>query len=162
MVRLTILAVLTFFCIQPAIAAEETKGGQAVFKVDRNVFAAGIHFDGKGKCLAVGGVSLKAWYVAGFPAEIPHFESCTTISSTTTKGEVEIDLSIVDKHGDRLLRVDGVLDLGIDGKASQAIDWDHLKVPEAGTYHFVVKVENKEVARFPMTFKMGKKKRKRG
>ena len=138
---------------------KKTKPG--IFKVEQHLFAHAAHFDGKGHCQAVGKVALKSWWVRGLPAEIPHFETCTTVSSKTHKGEVDIDLAIISKDGDRLLRVGGVLDLGIDGRASQAIDWDHLVVPAAGIYFMQIKIEGNEVARFAMPFKKRKAKKKK-
>jgi hypothetical protein len=95
----------------------------------------------------------------GFPAEVPPFETCTTISSKTARGEVEFKLAIISKNKEEILVVDGVLDLGIDGRASQAIDWDHVKIPAGGIYHMVVEVEGKRIRKFPMKFAL-KKRRK--
>jgi hypothetical protein len=113
-------------------------------------------------CKAAGKRQLRAWYVAGFPAEIPPFESCTTISSSTTSGDVSIELTIFDPRGRSILRIDGVLELPEDGKASQAVDWDHVKIPSPGKYFMEVKIEDKKVGRFPMLFKKrgGRRRRK--
>jgi hypothetical protein len=131
------------------------------FKVERHLFAKSVYTDNKGMCQAQGKMQLKAWYVRGFPAEIPPFESCTTISSSTTSGDVDIELTIEDSKSRSILRIDGVLDLPENGKSSQAIDWDHLKIPAPGKYFMVIKVEGQKVGRFPMLFKKrGGKKRK--
>ena len=130
------------------------------YKVEQHIFARSVHIDREGRCKKAANTQIKAWYVLGFPANIPPFESCTTIASKTARGEVDIKLSIVSKDKENVLIVDGVLDLGIDGKASQAIDWDHLKIPAGGIYHMVIEVEGKKIARFPMRFAL-KKKRKR-
>ncbi|MBW1810051.1 MAG: hypothetical protein JRJ87_17775 [Deltaproteobacteria bacterium] len=154
--------IVVIFAFSYAFADDDPKESKPdMFKVEQHLFAHAAHFDGKGQCQAVGKVALKSWWVRGFPAEIPHFETCTTISSKTRKGEIDIDLAVVSKDGDRLLRVGGVLDLGIDGRASQAIDWDHLVVPAAGTYFMQIKIEGNEVARFAMQFKKRKAKKRK-
>ncbi len=129
------------------------------FEVEQHLFARSVHIDREGHCQKTANTRIKTWYVLGFPAEIPPFESCTTIASKTARGEVEIKLSIVSKDKQSVLVVDGILDLGIDGKASQAIDWDHVKIPAGGIYHMLIEVEGKRVAKFSMRFAL-KKKRK--
>jgi hypothetical protein len=142
-----------------ASAKDAPKQKAKRFKVERNLFASSVHVDQDGLCQTASGVKLKAWYVAGFPAEIPAFESCTTISSASARGGVDIELAIVDRKKRTLLKVDGILDLGSDGRASQAIDWDHLEIPSAGTYYLVVRVEGKVSGRFPMRFRLRGSKR---
>jgi len=143
---------------------EETETEEKIkhhFKVNKHLFATSVYADAKGMCKAMGDRQLKAWYVLGFPAEIPPFESCTTISSKTTHGDVDIELTVEDKNGRSILRIDGVLELPEDGKASQAVDWDHLKIPAPGKYFMVVEIEGQKVGRFPMIFKQKKGRRKR-
>lgn len=158
--RLSILAGLLAAIPVLGSAKEPGKKPREEYMVSSHLFARSVGFDKQGHCRAVGGVSLKSWHVPGFPAEIPHFESCTTVSSSTTKGEVDFVFSIVDKDGERLQRVDGVLDLGEEGQASQAIDWDHLKIPSAGVYFFTIKIGDREVGRVPMRFQLRKAGRK--
>jgi hypothetical protein len=149
-----------FFCLlSSSVSAQEDASGEREhkYKVDRHLFASNIHIGRDGLCEPSKNTQIKAWYVLGFPAEIPPFESCTTISSKTARGEVEFKLAIVGKDKTSILAVDGVLDLGIDGKASQAIDWDHVKIPAGGTYQMVIEVEGKRVASFPMRFTLKKR-----
>ena len=150
------------FCILPGWvwAQEADEEVEHRFKVERHLFARSINIGKDGHCLPTKNTQIKAWYVLGFPAEVPPFETCTTISSKTARGEVEFKLAIVSKNKEEILVVDGVIDLGIDGKASQAIDWDHVKVPAGGIYHMVVEVEGKRIKKFPMKFAL-KKRRKR-
>ncbi|MFC1654744.1 hypothetical protein ACFL2F_02965 [Myxococcota bacterium] len=151
-----------FFCLFSLMvfAQEAEEKREHKYKVERHLFARSINIGKDGQCQPRKNTQIKAWYVLGFPAEVPPFETCTTISSKTGKGEVEFKLSIVSKDKEKILVVDGVLDLGIDGKASQAIDWDHVKIPAGGIYHMVVEVEGKRVRKFPMKFAL-KKRRKR-
>jgi len=151
------------FCVlsAPLWAQEASEEAVHKFKVERHLFARSIHIGKDGLCLPAKNTQIKAWYVQGFPAEVPPFETCTTISSKTARGEVEFKLAIVSRSKEEILVVDGVLDLGIDGKASQAIDWDHVKVPSGGIYHMVVEVEGKRIKKFPMKFALRKKKRRR-
>jgi hypothetical protein len=130
------------------------------FKVEQHLFARSINIGKDGRCQPSKNTQIKAWYVLGFPAEVPPFETCTTISSKTARGEVEFRISIVSRNKESILVVDGVLDLGVDGKASQAIDWDHVKIPAGGVYYMLVEVEGKRVKRIPMKFAL-KKRRKR-
>ena len=162
MIARLIMAFVVFAAIPQVRADDEPKKKSTpVFKITSQLFAQSVNFDKEGHCRAAGGVSLKAWHLPGFPAEIPHFESCTTISSPTTGGEVEFVFSIVDKAGDRLQHVDGVLDLGKVGQVSQAVDWDHLKIPAAGIYYFAIKIEGQEIGRYPMRFNLRKARHKR-
>jgi len=147
------------FCILSATAwaqeAEEVV--EHKFKVERHLFARSIHIGKDGQCLPTKNTQIKAWYVLGFPAEVPPFETCTTISSKTARGEVEFKLAIVSRSKEEILVVDGVLDLGIDGKASQAIDWDHVKIPAGGVYQMVIQVEGKPIKKVPMKFVLKKR-----
>ena len=77
------------------------------YKVEQHIFARSVHIDREGRCKKAANTQIKAWYVLGFPAEIPPFESCTTIASKTARGEVEIKLSIVSKDKESVLVVDG-------------------------------------------------------
>lgn len=151
-----------FFCLLSSVVfaqgSEEAK--EHVFRVEQHLFARSIHIGPDGLCPPAKNTRIRAWYVLGFPADIPPFETCTTISSKTARGEVEFRLSIVDKDQNSILFVDGVLDLGIDGKASQAVDWDHLKIPAGGTYLMVVEIEGKRAAKFPMRFSLKKRKKR--
>jgi hypothetical protein len=159
--RLAVISLLFCFLPASAWAQEAEEEVEHRFKVERHLFARAIHIGKDGQCLPTKNTQIKAWYVLGFPAEVPPFETCTTISSKTARGEVEFKLSIVSKGKEEILVVDGVLDLGIDGQASQAIDWDHVKVPAGGIYHMVVEVEGKRIKKFPMKFALKKKKRRR-
>jgi hypothetical protein len=162
MIGRLVIAIVLFTGIPVAHAEDEPKTKSVpIFKITSQLFARSVGFDKDGHCRAAGGVSLKAWHVPGFPAEIPHFESCTTISSPTTGGEVEFVFSIIDKDGERLQRVDGVMDLGKEGQVSQAVDWDHLKIPAAGIYYFAIKIEGREIGRYPMQFNSRKARHKR-
>ena len=148
---------LLLFCgltAVPAGAADKTDAQpRRSYKVAKHFFASGIHFDKEGFCHPVGKTKMKSWQVRAFPAEIPHFESCTIISSPQVRGEVDIELSIAGKQAKKpLLRIDGVLALGTDGKACQAVDWDHLVIPAAGLYHLTVKVDGRKIKRIPMRF----------
>ncbi len=147
---------LLFCCLisVPAWAADKAVAKpRANFKVDNHFFASGIHFDKEGRCHPVGKTKLKSWQVRAFPAEIPHFESCTTISSPQLRGEVDIALSVTGKSAKKsLLKIEGVLSLGSEGKACQAVDWDHLLIPSAGLYHLEVKVDGRRIKRIPMRF----------
>lgn len=151
-----------FFCLfSPAVFAQDAEEEREhKFKVERHLFARSINIGKDGQCLPMKNTQIKAWYVLGFPAEVPPFETCTTISSKTGRGEVEFKLSIVSKDQEQVLVVDGVLDLGIDGKASQAIDWDHVKIPAGGIYHMVVEVEGQRIKKFPMRFALKKRKKR--
>jgi hypothetical protein len=150
-VLVTLLAGLPAWADEPEEEQDETR--KASFRIEENVFARSVNVDHQGKCKATSGVALKAWYVPSFPASIPPFESCTTVASDTARGTVDIRLAIVSRKKRTITKIDGVLDLGTDGKATQAIDWDHVEIPAPGTYHLVVRVEGDEVARFPMRFK---------
>jgi hypothetical protein len=151
-----------FFCLFPfpVFAQDAEEEREHRFKVEQHLFARSINIGKDGQCQPSKNTQIKAWYVLGFPAEVPPFETCTTISSKTARGEVEFRISIVSRSKESILVVDGVLDLGIDGRASQAIDWDHVKIPAGGVYHMVVEVEGKRVKKFPMKFAL-KKRRKR-
>ena len=151
--RVLVMAVLCGLISVAAAAGEPPGEDPATYKLEDHLFARSVHMDGDGRCQATGGVKLKAWYVAGFPASIPPFESCTTIASDTGRGTVDIELAVVDARRRTLQKVDGVLDLGSDGKATQAIDWDHLEVPGPGLYHMVIKVDGQEIGRYPMKFR---------
>lgn len=157
-----LVGISLFLCLfaSTAFAQEEGEEREHKFKVERHLFARSIHIGKDGMCLPIKNTQIKAWYVLGFPAEVPPFETCTTISSKTARGEVEFKLTIVSKGKEEILVVDGVLDLGIDGQASQAIDWDHVKIPAGGIYHMLVEVEGKRIKKFPMKFAL-KKRRKR-
>jgi hypothetical protein len=158
--RLACISMIFCFLTTPIWAQEAGKEVEHKFKVERHLFARSIHIGKDGLCLPTKNTQIKAWYVQGFPAEVPPFETCTTISSKTARGEVAFKLAIVSKGKEEILVVDGVLDLGIDGRASQAIDWDHVKIPSGGIYHMVVEVEGKRIKKFPMKFAL-KQKRKR-
>ena len=69
-------AIVTLVAFSIASADDEPKESRPdTFKVERHLFAHAIHFDAKGHCQAVGKVALKSWWVRGFPAEIPNFET---------------------------------------------------------------------------------------
>lgn len=155
--RPTCFSVIFCFISVLASAQEAEEKVEHKFKVERHLFARSIHIGKDGQCLPTKNTQIKAWYVLGFPAEVPPFESCTTISSKTARGEVEFKLAIVSKSKEEILVVDGVLDLGIDGRASQAVDWDHVKIPSGGIYHMMVEVEGKLVKKFPMKFALKKR-----
>ncbi|MBN2498681.1 MAG: hypothetical protein JXR96_29085 [Deltaproteobacteria bacterium] len=144
--RFVILSVLSLACY-PALAEEP-----AGFRVETHLMGKAVGFDGQGRCSVTRGRAYKSWKVPGFPAKVPHFESCTTIRSSLSDDEVDFSLAIVSPKGEQLRAVDGVLALGSAGQASQAIDWDDLEIPAAGTYRMVLKVDGKVIARFPMQF----------
>jgi len=158
--RLACISLIFCFLSAPVWAQEAGDEVQHKFKVEKHLFARSIHIGKDGLCLSTKNTQIKAWYVQGFPAEVPPFESCTTISSKTARGEVDFKLAIVSKGKEEILVVDGVLDLGIDGRASQAIDWDHVKIPAGGIYYMVVEVEGKPIKKFPMKFALHKRRKR--
>jgi hypothetical protein len=130
----------------------DRKGAAPVFKVQKHLMAAKVGFDKRGRCQVRRGRALKAWRVPSFPASIPHFESCLIVSSPSERGLMDFEMAVVDGSGEKLLLVEGAIELGHAGSASQAVDWDHLVIPAAGLYHMVVWVEGQEIGRFPMRF----------
>ncbi len=130
------------------------------FEVEHFLMAPKVGFDKRGRCRVARGRALKAWRVPGFPARIPRFESCLTVSSPGGRGLMDFELAVVDDKGENLLVVEGTIDLGDQGSASQAVTWEHLEIPRAGLYHMLVKVEDQEVARFTMRFSAKKRRRK--
>ena len=156
------LVLMSFTMVLPVQASEEEAPVKAVFKVDKHLLAAQVGFSKDGQCKATSGRTLKAWRVPGFPAIIPHFESCTTVSSPQG-GTVEFRIVVKNPGGEEVTSVDGVLELGEEGSrgsASQAINWDDLEIPKAGKYHMTVEVEGQEVARYPLRFSRSRKKRR--
>jgi hypothetical protein len=138
--------VLVFVWGVPARSAEPAA---PTFKVERNLFGSRVAVDARGRCAAPRGQELKVWYVTGFPATLPRFESCTTLSSPTARGEAVVNLRIVGPEG--LVReVEGVLDLGPQGKAHQAVGWDDIELPSPGKYALEVEVDGQVVTRLPM------------
>ena len=95
--RLALFSVILCFWSAPLGAQEAGNEVKHKFKVERHLFARSIHIDKDGLCLPTKNTQIKAWYVQGFPAEVPPFETCTTISSKTARGEVEFKLAIVSK-----------------------------------------------------------------
>ncbi|MBW2702610.1 MAG: hypothetical protein JRF33_17460 [Deltaproteobacteria bacterium] len=156
-----VLVFMSFTMVLPAQASEEEAPVKAVFKVDKHLLAAQVDFGKDGRCKASRGRTLKAWRVPGFPATIPHFESCTTVSSPQG-GTVEFRIVVKNPAGEEVTSVNGVLELGEEGSkgsASQAINWDDLEIPKAGKYHMVIEVEGEELARYPLRFSRSRKKR---
>ena len=155
------LIFMSFILVLPVQASEEEAPVKAVFKVDKHLLATQVGFDKDGRCKATRGRKLKAWRVPGFPATIPHFESCTTVSSPQG-GTVEFRIVVKNPAGEELTSVDGVLELGAEGgkgSASQAINWDDLEIPKAGKYQMVIEVEGQAVARYPLRFSRSRKKK---
>ncbi len=155
------LVIMSVILVLPVQASEEEAPVKAVYKVDKHLLAAQVDFGKNGQCKASRGRTLKSWRVPGFPATIPHFESCTTVSSPQG-GTVEFRIVVKNPAGEEVTSVDGVLELGAEGSkgsASQAINWDNLEIPKAGKYHMTIEVEGQEVARYPLRFSRSRKKR---
>ncbi len=121
-------------------------------RVLENIFADSVDFNAEGRCVARGNRSIRSWQLPGFPAAIPHFESCTTLQVKNLQGEAEFSMAIVDSGGKRLQRIEGVLVLSPEGKASQAAEWDHLNIPSPGIYYLVISVAGTEAKRIPLSF----------
>lgn len=142
---------------EPAAAgqADEAAEGEAQayhFKITAHLMAPKVGFDKKGRCKVARGRKLKAWRVPRFPAQIPAFESCLTVKSKDARGLMDLEFNILDKAGESLQRVEGAIDLGDKGTASQAVNWEHVEIPQPGLYHMQVLIEGQEVARYPMRF----------
>ncbi len=155
------LVFMSFILVLPVQASAGEAPVKAVFKVEKHLLAAQVDFGKDGQCKATRGRTLKAWRVPGFPATIPHFESCTTVSSPQG-GTVEFRIVVKNPAGEEVTSVDGVLELGAEGSrgsASQAINWDDLEIPKAGKYRMMIEVEGQEVASYPLRFSRSRKKR---
>jgi hypothetical protein len=124
---------------------------QASYKVIDFVLAKSVDFDAEGHCRTRAG-RLKAWRLPAFPAKIPHFETCFTVKAKADQGMLDFTLSVVDGKGKDIQSVDGVLDSGVDGQATQVVEWEHLNIPAAGKYRMVVEVKGKKAGSFPMRF----------
>ena len=134
-------------------AEEDEKLPVLQFKLVHHINASKIGFDKRGRCKAIRGRPLKAWRVKRYPVQIPHFETCMTVSSEKGRGLMDFELSVVDKKGEVISMVEGAIDLGHQGKSSQAVDWDHLEIPAAGLYHMRLVIEEQQVAQIPLRFK---------
>lgn len=137
----------------PESAASDSQDERYHFKITSHLMAPKVGFDKRGSCKVARGRMLKAWRVNTFPAQIPSFESCLTVRSSDARGLMDLEFNILDKNGESLQRVEGAIDLGDKGSASQAINWEHLEIPAAGLYHMQVIIEGHQVARYPMHFK---------
>ncbi len=127
------------------------------FKTRQFINSHSVDFDTKGRCKAVDGILMRKWKVKSFPALISHFETCISVTSTTTSGMVNFELVIQDKLGRSISSVEGVMDLGDSGAASQAVDWDHLEIPKAGVYYMRLVLQGKRIGKYKMVFtKAGK------
>jgi hypothetical protein len=136
---------------------EDEKLPTLQFKLVHHINASKIGFNKRGRCKAIRGRPLKAWRVKRFPVQIPHFETCLTVSSKKGRGLMDFELSVVDKNGEAMAMVEGAIDLGHQGQASQAVDWDHLEIPAAGLYHMRLLIEDQQVAKIPLRFKRKRK-----
>jgi hypothetical protein len=144
------VSAIVLFAAQSVAAQQQAK--PASTQVLNHIFASSTYFDSEGRCQAEKNTVLRRWNVPGFPAAIPPFESCTTIKAEGLAGDADFYAAVVDAGGKVLEKVEGVLSFSENGLASQAIDWKHLKIPAAGTYYFVLKINGQEVKRFPMVF----------
>jgi hypothetical protein len=131
-------------------AEEEPSGAKAKIKIERYVMATQVGVDEGGRCKAKKGPQIKEWRMPEFPAHIAHLETCVTVSSKKSRGLVDIVMEIQSPGGKMLLSVEGNLNLGSSGMASQTVSWDDLQVESPGVYQLVLKVDEQEVARFPM------------
>ena len=156
--RWYVFALLLF--VAPSAAAQQS-AKPASTQVLNHIFASSTYFDSEGKCQAEKNTVLRRWNVPLFPAAIPPFESCTTIKAEGLVGEADFYAAVVDASGKVLEKVEGVLSFSENGLASQAIDWKHLKIPAAGTYYFVLKINGQEVKRLPMVFARNSANRKK-
>ena len=125
---------------------------QLEFKVLKHVIAKKVGFDKKGTCKAANGRAIKIWRVPGFPATIPHFESCLTVQSPNARGLVDFEKTLYNKQGEEIMKVEGAVELGITGSASQAVNWDHLEIEKPGIYHMVTKLADKQVSKVSLKF----------
>jgi hypothetical protein len=142
---------------QPAAAADSkappAKSPGPAFEVVEHIMAPGMDFGKDGRCRVEQGPAIRLWRLPGFPATISHFESCLTVRSKAERGLVDFELAVVGPKGQVLQLVDGALDLGDLGQASQAVNWDHLEIPTPGRYQMRVVIEGQQVATFPMEFR---------
>ncbi len=136
-------------------AAEDAPAAPAAFRVEHHLFGARTDADARGRCRARGGREIRTWYVAGFPAALPRFESCVVIGSPQARGDVLIGLRVVGPLG-MLQEVEGALDLGTAGRGVQVVAWDGLELPQAGAYFLEVEVDGQPVARLPMRVQVRK------
>ncbi len=127
------------------------------FKTMQFINSHSVDFDKKGRCKAVDGVLMREWRVPSYPAAIPHFETCISVSSNTTSGLVDFKLVIKNSKGRSITSVEGAMDLGDTGAASQAVDWDHLEIPRAGVYHMQLFVQGKKTGNYRMVFRKSRK-----
>jgi len=141
----------------PALGEEAPPDKAPTFRVDHHLFGARTLADARGRCQAPKGQEIKVWYVAGFPAGLGRFESCTVISSPEVRGDVLVGLRIVGPAG-ILQEVEGALDLGTAGRGVQTVAWEGLELPEAGAYFLEVEVDGQQVARLPMRIEVRKAK----
>lgn len=143
------------FLAGPALSQQkpDQKYEKLSFKVKQFINSHSVDFDRKGRCKSVDGILMREWRVPSFPAAIPHFETCISITSTTTKGLVDFELVVQDGRGHSITSVEGAIDLGDSGAASQAVDWDHLEIPRAGKYYMRLEVQGKRFGSYRMLFK---------
>lgn len=131
---------------------EQQRPAPGDVRVIENIFAEAVDFNAEGRCVARDKRAIRSWRLPGFPATIPHFESCTTIEVKNMQGEAEFSMTIVDSRGKRLQKVEGVLVLSPEGKASQAAEWDHLTIPTPGTYYLLITIAGTDAKRIPLNF----------
>ena len=120
-------------------------------KVVKFILANAVEFYPEGHCRVLSGRH-KGWRLPAFPAKVPRFEACFTVKSKQARGLQDFTLSVVDSKGKALESVDGVLDLGVDGQATQVVEWEQLNIPVAGKYRMVIDIKGTKAGVFPMRF----------